>query len=43
MRFVILFLANRLDEFTHVPFNDLDAMEATLRLGVAAVIKVGWP
>src|SRR5438034_943055 len=37
-RFATLFLADRPDEFTHVPFNDLDAMEAALRgRGVAAL------
>src|SRR6202046_4919845 len=30
-RFAALFLADRPDEFTHVPFNDLAAMEDALR------------
>ena len=30
-RFATLFLADRPDEFSHVPFNDLDAMEAALQ------------
>lgn len=38
-RFSKLFLADRPDEFAHVPFNDLTAMEAELRReDVAAVI-----
>jgi len=38
-RFATLFLADRPDEFSHVPFNDLDAMEAALKArDVAAVI-----
>src|SRR5438034_1251627 len=38
-RFSKLFLADRPDEFVHVPFNDLDAMEAALRSDdVAAVL-----
>ncbi len=43
-RFTTLFLADRPDEFTHVPFNDLDAMEAALRgRDVAAVIMETIP
>ena len=43
-RFSTLFLADRPDEFTHVPFNDLDAMEAALRgRDVAAVIMETIP
>jgi acetylornithine/succinyldiaminopimelate/putrescine aminotransferase len=43
-RFATLFLADRPDEFTHVPFNDLDAMEAALRgRDVAAVIMETIP
>lgn len=43
-RFSELFLADRPDEFPHVPFNDLDAMEAALRgRDVAAVIMETIP
>jgi acetylornithine/succinyldiaminopimelate/putrescine aminotransferase len=43
-RFANLFLADRPDEFTHVPFNDLEAMEAALRdKDVAAVIMETIP
>ena len=43
-RFAKLFLADRPDEFIHVPFNDLDAMEAALRgRDVAAVIMETIP
>ena len=43
-RFSELFLADRPDEFTQVPFNDLDAMEAALRgRDVAAVIMETIP
>ena len=43
-RFATLFLADRPDEFTHVPFNDTDAMEAALRgRDVAAVIMETIP
>jgi acetylornithine/succinyldiaminopimelate/putrescine aminotransferase len=43
-RFSALFLADRPDEFSHVPFNDLDAMEAALRgRDVAAVIMETIP
>ena len=43
-RFATLFLADRPDEFTHVPFNDLEAMEAALRgRDVAAVIMETIP
>jgi acetylornithine/succinyldiaminopimelate/putrescine aminotransferase len=43
-RFATLFLADRPDEFTHVPFNDLDAMEAALRgRDVAAVVMETIP
>ena len=43
-RFATLFLADRPDEFSHVPFNDLDAMEAALRArDVAAVIMETIP
>jgi acetylornithine/succinyldiaminopimelate/putrescine aminotransferase len=43
-RFATLFLADRPDEFTHVPFNDLDATEAALRgRDVAAVIMETIP
>ena len=43
-RFSELFLADRPDEFTPVPFNDLDAMEAALERGdVAAVIMETIP
>ena len=43
-RFATLFLADRPDEFSHVPFNDLDAMEAALRgRDVAAVIMETIP
>ena len=43
-RFARLFLADRPDEFTHVPFNDLDAMEQALAPGdVAAVIMETIP
>jgi acetylornithine/succinyldiaminopimelate/putrescine aminotransferase len=43
-RFSTLFLADRPDEFTHVPFNDLAAMEDALRgRDVAAVIMETIP
>jgi acetylornithine/succinyldiaminopimelate/putrescine aminotransferase len=43
-RFAALFLADRPDEFTHVPFNDLAAMEQALRgRDVAAVIMETIP
>jgi acetylornithine/succinyldiaminopimelate/putrescine aminotransferase len=43
-RFSTLFLADRPDEFPHVPFNDLDAMEAALRgRDVAAVLMETIP
>jgi len=43
-RFARLFLAERPDEFTQVPFNDLDAMAAALRPGdVAAVLMETIP
>jgi acetylornithine/succinyldiaminopimelate/putrescine aminotransferase len=43
-RFATLFLADRPDEFTHVPFNDLEAMEAALRgRDIAAVIMETIP
>jgi acetylornithine/succinyldiaminopimelate/putrescine aminotransferase len=43
-RFARLFLADRPDEFIHVPFNDLDAMEQALARGdVAAVIMETIP
>jgi acetylornithine/succinyldiaminopimelate/putrescine aminotransferase len=43
-RFSTLFLADRPDEFSHVPFNDLDAMEAALRGDdVAAVVMETIP
>jgi acetylornithine/succinyldiaminopimelate/putrescine aminotransferase len=43
-RFATLFLADRPDEFSHVPFNDLEAMEAALRgRDVAAVIMETIP
>jgi acetylornithine/succinyldiaminopimelate/putrescine aminotransferase len=43
-RFARLFLADRPDEFSHVPFNDLPAMEAALAGGdVAAVIMETIP
>jgi hypothetical protein len=43
-RFARLFLADRPDEFSHVPFNDLDAMEQALAPGdVAAVIMETIP
>ncbi len=43
-RFSTLFLADRPDEFTHVPFNDTDAMEAALRgRDIAAVIMETIP
>jgi acetylornithine/succinyldiaminopimelate/putrescine aminotransferase len=43
-RFATLFLADRPDEFAHVPFNDLEAMEAELRgRDVAAVIMETIP
>ncbi len=43
-RFANLFLADRPDEFTHVPFNDIEAMEAALRAkDVAAVIMETIP
>jgi acetylornithine/succinyldiaminopimelate/putrescine aminotransferase len=37
-RFARLFLADRPDEFTHVPFNDLAAMEKALAAGDAAAV-----
>lgn len=37
-RFARLFLADRPDEFTHVPFNDLTAMEKALAAGDAAAV-----
>jgi acetylornithine/succinyldiaminopimelate/putrescine aminotransferase len=43
-RFATLFLADRPDEFSHVPFNDLAAMEDALRgRDVAAVIMETIP
>ncbi len=43
-RFAALFLADRPEEFPHVPFNDLDAMEQALRSrDVAAVIMETIP
>jgi len=43
-RFSSLFLSDRPEEFPHVPFNDLDAMEAALRgRDVAAVIMETIP
>ncbi|WP_432843036.1 aspartate aminotransferase family protein [Dactylosporangium sp. CA-092794] len=43
-RFTRMFLADRPDEFTQVPFNDLDAMRQALRNGdVAAVIMETIP
>src|SRR5579862_5275887 len=43
-RFATLFLADRPDEFAHVPFNDLDAMETALKgRDVAAVIMETIP
>ena len=43
-RFATLFLADRPEEFSHVPFNDLAAMEAALRgRDVAAVIMETIP
>ena len=43
-RFATLFLADRPDEFSHVPFNDLEAMEAALKArDVAAVIMETIP
>ena len=43
-RFATLFLSDRPDEFTHVPFNDTEAMEAALRgRDVAAVIMETIP
>ena len=43
-RFATLFLADRPDEFSHVPFNDTDAMEAALKArDVAAVIMETIP
>jgi acetylornithine/succinyldiaminopimelate/putrescine aminotransferase len=43
-RFSELFLSDRPEEFPHVPFNDLDAMEAALRgRDVAAVIMETIP
>ncbi len=43
-RFSELFLSDRPEEFGHVPFNDLDAMEAALRgRDVAAVIMETIP
>src|ERR1700745_1970133 len=42
--FATLFLADRPDEFSHVPFNDLEAMQAALRgRDVAAVIMETIP
>jgi len=37
-RFSTLFLADQPDDFSHVPFNDLEAMEAALRGGDAAAV-----
>ena len=37
-RFSRLFLSDRPDEFTHVAFNDLEAMEAALRNGDCAAV-----
>jgi acetylornithine/succinyldiaminopimelate/putrescine aminotransferase len=43
-RFAKLFLADRPDEFRHVPFNDIDAMRSALAEGdVAAVIMESIP
>src|SRR6202035_2638760 len=43
-RFATLFLSDRPDEFSHVPFNDLDAMETALGgRDVAAVIMETIP
>jgi acetylornithine/succinyldiaminopimelate/putrescine aminotransferase len=43
-RFATLFLADRPDEFSHVPFNDTNAMEAALKArDVAAVIMETIP
>ena len=43
-RFATLFLSDRPDEFSHVPFNDTDAMEAALKArDVAAVIMETIP
>src|SRR5205807_9113365 len=43
-RFATLFLSDRPDEFSHVPFNDTDAMEAALKArDVAAVITETIP
>jgi len=48
-RFARLFLADRPDEFTHVPFNDLDAMEQALAPGDVAAVTAAttsglrWP
>jgi acetylornithine/succinyldiaminopimelate/putrescine aminotransferase len=43
-RFSTLFLSERPDEFVHVPFNDVDAMDAALRdSDVAAVIMETIP
>src|SRR5258707_7793004 len=43
-RFATLFLADRPDEFTHVPFNDLAAMEDALRgRDVAAAVMETIP
>ena len=43
-RFSKIFLSDRPDEFVHVPFNDLDAMETALaRKDVAAVIMETIP
>ncbi len=40
-RFATLFLADRPDEFAHVPFNDLEAMEAALRGRDVAAARPG--
>jgi acetylornithine/succinyldiaminopimelate/putrescine aminotransferase len=39
-RFSRLFLSDRPDEFTHVPFNDLAQMEAALRGGDCAAVLI---
>ena len=39
-RFSRLFLSDRPDEFTHVPFNDLDQMEVALRGGDCAAVLI---
>ena len=39
-RFSRLFLADRPDEFTHVPFNDLEQMEAALGGGDCAAVLI---